>query len=65
LTPARTPISAAGDKQHWRNDRRNDGGEMSIKAFALTAVVGLLVTGSAAFVANHPHPVMACASACD
>jgi hypothetical protein len=38
---------------------------MLIKVFALTAIVGLLVTGSAAFIANHPHPAMACTSACD
>jgi hypothetical protein len=35
---------------------------MLLKVFALTAVIGL--PRSAAFVANHLHPVMACASAC-
>jgi hypothetical protein len=40
-------------------------GEMLVKVFALTAVIGVLVTGSAAFVANHPHAMTACASACD
>jgi hypothetical protein len=27
----------------------------------MTFVIGLLVTGSAAFVANHPHGLKACA----
>jgi hypothetical protein len=31
------------------------------KVFAVTAVIGLLVTGSAAFVANHPRGLAACA----
>jgi hypothetical protein len=31
------------------------------KVFALTVVIGLLVTGAAAFVANHPSAVSACA----
>jgi hypothetical protein len=39
--------------------------EMLPRVFALTAVIGLLVTGSAAFVANHPHAARACASTCD
>jgi hypothetical protein len=35
------------------------------KIFAVTFVIGLLVTGSAAFVANHPRALTACASGCD
>ncbi len=38
---------------------------MLFKVFAVTAVIGLLVTGSAAFVANHPRAVAACAADCD
>lgn len=32
------------------------------KLFALTAVLGLLVASSAAFVANHPSAMTACAA---
>jgi hypothetical protein len=35
------------------------------KIFAVTFVIGLLVTGSAAFVANHPRALAACTSGCD
>ena len=35
------------------------------KIFALTAVISLLVTGSAAFVANHPKALTACAASCE
>ena len=35
------------------------------KVFALTLVIGLLVTGSAAFVANHPRGLTACSNACN
>jgi hypothetical protein len=35
------------------------------KVFALTAVIGMLVAGSAAFVANHPRALTACAARCD
>jgi hypothetical protein len=31
------------------------------KVFAVTVVIGLLVTGSAAFVAKHPSTLAACA----
>ena len=40
-------------------------GKMLFKVFAVTAVIGLLVTGSAAFVANHPRGLAACAADCD
>jgi hypothetical protein len=35
------------------------------KVFALTVVIGLLVTSSAAFVANHPRTPAACAVSCE
>jgi hypothetical protein len=38
---------------------------MLLKVFAMTVVIGLLVTGSAAFVANHSRALAACASGCD
>jgi hypothetical protein len=38
---------------------------MLLKVFAVTFVIGLLVTGSAAFVTGHPHALMSCASGCD
>jgi hypothetical protein len=67
LTPARTPIlfRPRATSNVGATIGAMTEGEMLIKVFALTAIVGLLVTGSAAFIANHPHPVMACASACD
>jgi hypothetical protein len=34
-------------------------GTMLFKVFAVTFVIGLLVTGSAAFVANHPQGLTA------
>jgi hypothetical protein len=36
-------------------------GEMLLKVFAVTFVIGLLVTGSAAFVAKRAHSIAACA----
>jgi hypothetical protein len=36
-------------------------GTMLGKVFAVTVVIGLLVTGSAAFFAKHPSAVSACA----
>jgi hypothetical protein len=36
-------------------------GTMLGKVFAVTVVIGLLVTGSAAFVAKHPSAAAACA----
>jgi hypothetical protein len=33
--------------------------------FALSAVIGMLVAGSAAFVANHPRALTSCAASCD
>ena len=38
---------------------------MLLRVFALTLVIGLLVTGSAAFVANHSRALEACVSGCD
>lgn len=35
------------------------------KVFALTAVIGLLVASSAAFVAKHPRGLTACAANCE
>ena len=40
-------------------------GEMLGKVFALAVVIGLLVTSSAAFVANHPRAPAACAVSCE
>lgn len=40
-------------------------GEMLGKVFALAVVIGLLVTSSAAFVANHPRTPAACAVSCE
>ncbi len=40
-------------------------GEMLGKVFALAVVIGLLVTSSAAFVANHPRTPAACAASCE
>jgi hypothetical protein len=37
---------------------------MLLRVFAVTFVVGLLATGSAAFVAIHP-PIAACAGECE
>jgi hypothetical protein len=37
--------------------------EMLRKVFALAAVIGLLVAGSAAFVASHPRGLTACSTA--
>ena len=39
--------------------------EMLLKVFALTFVIGLLVIGSAAFVAARPHAIAACAVNCN
>ena len=61
---ASTPSNFGGHSQSSRerqHSRRTDGGEMLGKVFALTVVIGLLVTGSAAFVAKHPSAVSACA----
>jgi hypothetical protein len=48
-----------------RDGRAPTEGKMLLKVFAVTAVIGLLVTGSAAFVANHPRALAACADNCD
>jgi hypothetical protein len=61
LPPASTPIAAANTS----DVRAPMEGRMFGKIFAVTFVIGLLVTGSAAFVANHPHALAACASGCD
>jgi hypothetical protein len=57
LPPARSLNPAANREQRWCDD----GGKMLGKLFALTAVIGLLVASSAAFVANHPAALTACA----
>jgi hypothetical protein len=38
---------------------------MLLKVFAVMLVIGLLVTGSTAFVADHPRALAACAVDCD
>jgi hypothetical protein len=61
LPPERTPIAAANASDISAPTE----GSMLGKIFAVTFVIGLLVTGSAAFVANHPRALAACASGCD
>jgi hypothetical protein len=61
LPPERTQIAAANVSDIGAPTE----GRMLGKIFAVTFVIGLLVTGSAAFVANHPHALAACASGCD
>jgi hypothetical protein len=39
--------------------------EMLGKVLALSAMIGLLVASSAAYVANHPRAMTACATNCD
>src|SRR5262249_55766743 len=57
LPPERSLNPAANREQRWCDD----GGKMLGKLLALTAVIGLLVASSAAFVANHPAALTACA----
>jgi hypothetical protein len=57
LPPERSLNPAANDRQRWSDD----GGKMLGKLLALTTVLGLLVASSAAFVANHPSALTACA----
>jgi hypothetical protein len=61
LPPGRTPIPAANNSDIGATTE----GKMLGKVFAVTFVIGLLVTGSAAFIANHPHSLAACAADCE
>jgi len=61
LPPERPPIAAANTSEIGAPTE----GRMLGKIVAVTFVIGLLVTGSAAFVANHPRALAACTSSCD
>jgi hypothetical protein len=61
LPPGRALIAAANSN----NIGASTEAEMLGKVFALTAVIGLLVASSAAFVSNHSRGLVACAANCD